>query len=102
MRYTTEEVANTFSGAFEGAAKRLAPAVTAFTELRVEGGEFVAVGEFSLELPLPRWWPIPDGTMALGERLIRGLVEKDTQLTVERIRAECQAWERAGTGRGGE
>ena len=69
--------------------------MTAFTELAAAEGEVRASGDFSLALPLPRWWPIPDGAMAQGERLIRSIVEKDTRLTLERLRAEYEG-RRAG------
>ena len=94
LRYTTEEVANVFSGPFSGAVEKLQPTVTAFTELTADAaaGELRATAEFELALPLPRWWPIPDAAMAAGERLIQAIVAKDTQLTVARLKGEYAAW----------
>ena len=62
--------------------------VEACTELRASGGELSATGDFALTLPLPRWWPVPDRAMKRGESMIRGIVAKDTRLTVERLGRE--------------
>ena len=95
ISYTTEGVELAFGGAFRRVVEKLRFEVTAFTELAAAEGEVRASGDFSLALPLPRWWPIPDGAMAQGERLIRSIVEKDTRLTLERLRAEYEG-RRAG------
>ena len=59
--------------------------VEACTELSARDGKLEATGDFALTLPLPRWWPVPDRAMNRGESMIRGIVDKDTRLTVERL-----------------
>ena len=75
---------------FSGPLRRLVSGLTnigveACTELSADKGTLSATGDFALTLPLPRWWPVPDRAMARGEGMIRGIVEKDTRLTVERL-----------------
>ena len=62
--------------------------VEACTELSARDGTLSATGDFALTLPLPRWWPVPDRAMKRGESMIRGIVAKDTKLTVERLGRE--------------
>lgn len=93
LRYTTEEVTTSYAGLFAGLLESLRPPrIRAVTEVRARGGVLAARGEFSLALPLPRWWPIPDSAMAAGGELVRGIVEKDTRLSVSRIKAEYGEW----------
>ena len=75
---------------FSGPLRRLVSGLTnigveACTELSARDGKLEATGDFALTLPLPRWWPVPDRAMVRGEGMIRGIVEKDTRLTVERL-----------------
>ena len=46
--------------------------------------------DFLLTTPLPGWWPIPDRVMATGGALIKRLFERDTELSVRRVVAECE------------
>ena len=88
LRYTTEDARLAYSGAFCRALEGLAFDITAFTELRATEGALRATGEFELAMPLPSWWPIPDRAMAAGERLVQSIVDKDTRLTVARLKGE--------------
>ena len=89
IRYVTEKCDMVFTGPLRRLVTGLAGiGVEACTELRASGGELSATGDFALTLPLPRWWPVPDRAMARGEGMIRGIVEKDTRLTVERLGRE--------------
>jgi len=92
LRYTTERCDNEYSGIFSRIVARIRPEISAYTELRAESAALVADAEFILSLPLPAWWPIPDRTMAAGGALIRRLVEKDTRLSIKRIKDEYEAW----------
>ena len=86
IRYVTEKCDMVFTGPLRRLVAGLAGiGVEACTELRATGGELSATGDFALTLPLPRWWPISDKAMGRGESMIRGIVEKDTRLTVERL-----------------
>ena len=86
IRYVTEKCSMVFTGPLRRLVSGLAGiGVEACTELRATGGELSATGDFALTLPLPRWWPVPDRAMARGEGMIRGIVAKDTKLTVERL-----------------
>ena len=89
IRYVTEQCEMVFTGPLRRLVAGLAGiGVEACTELRATGGELSATGDFALTLPLPRWWPVPDRAMKRGESMIRGIVEKDTKLTVERLGRE--------------
>ena len=89
IRYVTERCEMVFTGPLRRLVAGLAGiGVEACTELRATGGELSATGDFALTLPLPRWWPVPDRAMARGEGMIRGIVAKDTKLTVERLGRE--------------
>ena len=84
--YVTEQCEMIFTGPLRRLVAGLSGiGVEACTELRATGGELSATGDFALTLPLPRWWPVPDRAMARGEGMIRGIVAKDTKLTVERL-----------------
>ena len=86
IRYVTEKCQMVFTGPLRRLVSGLAGiGVEACTELRATGGELSATGDFALTLPLPRWWPVPDKAMHRGESMIRGIVAKDTRLTVERL-----------------
>ena len=87
--YVTEQCEMIFTGPLRRLVAGLSGiGVEACTELRATGGELSATGDFALTLPLPRWWPVPDRAMARGEGMIRGIVAKDTRLTVERLGRE--------------
>ena len=86
IRYITERCEMVFTGPLRRLVSGLAGiGVEACTELSARDGQLEATGDFALTLPLPRWWPVPDNAMKNGERMIRGIVEKDTKLTVERL-----------------
>ena len=86
IRYVTEKCQMVFSGPLRRLVSGLAGiGVEACTELSARDGKLEATGDFALTLPLPRWWPVPDRAMVRGEGMIRGIVEKDTRLTVERL-----------------
>ena len=86
IRYVTEKCDMVFSGPLRRLVAGLAGiGVEACTELSARDGTLSATGDFALTLPLPRWWPVPDRAMARGEGMIRGIVAKDTRLTVERL-----------------
>ena len=86
IRYVTEQCEMIFTGPLRRLVAGLSGiGVEACTELRATGDELSATGDFALTLPLPRWWPVPDRAMVRGEGMIRGIVEKDTRLTVERL-----------------
>ena len=89
IRYVTEKCQMVFSGPLRRLVSGLAGiGVEACTELSARDGTLSATGDFALTLPLPRWWPVPDRAMARGEGMIRGIVAKDTRLTVERLGRE--------------
>ena len=86
IRYVTEKCSMVFTGPLRRLVSGLAGiGVEACTELSARDGQLEATGDFALTLPLPRWWPVPDKAMQRGESMIRGIVEKDTKLTVERL-----------------
>lgn len=92
IRYVTEGCDLTFTGPLRRLVARLSDiGVQACTELNASDGKLSATGDFTLTLPLPRWWPIPDAAMARGESMIRGIVAKDTRLTIDRIGREYGA-----------
>ena len=89
IRYVTEQCQMVFTGPLRRLVSGLAGiGVEACTELSARDGTLSATGDFALTLPLPRWWPVPDKAMARGEGMIRGIVAKDTRLTVERLGRE--------------
>ena len=91
VRYVTERCDNAFSGRFGGLVGSLPrPSISVCTELRVQDDALVGRSDFSLATPLPAWWPIPDRVMAGGGALIKRLVQRDTQLSVRRVVAECE------------
>ena len=93
VRYVTERIDNSFGGAFGNLVGGLpAPLIAISTELTVRDSDLHLVGhsDFLLTTPLPSWWPIPDRLMAAGGALIKRLVQRDTQLSVRRIVAECE------------
>ena len=86
IRYVTEKCDMVFTGPLRRLVAGLAGiGVEACTELSARDGQLEATGDFALTLPLPRWWPVPDNAMQRGESMIRGIVAKDTKLTVERL-----------------
>ena len=86
IRYVTEKCDMVFTGPLRRLISGLAGiGVEACTELSARDGKLEATGDFALTLPLPRWWPVPDRAMNRGESMIRGIVDKDTRLTVERL-----------------
>ena len=95
VRSTLERCDIEYSGRFGKLVKSLPmPDISAYTGFCVRNGDsLVADSSFELCLPLPSWWPIPDRAMeALGmNALIQRLVEKDTRLSVARIKAEHEA-----------
>mmetsp|Transcript_27700 Transcript_27700/g.81051 ORF Transcript_27700/g.81051 Transcript_27700/m.81051 type:complete len:84 (+) Transcript_27700:140-391(+) len=70
------------------------PQITATSEVRVRDDALAMDTEFLLRVPLPAWWPLPDGVGSVGNSLIRGVVDKDTKLSVTRIKADYAAWRR--------
>ncbi len=89
IRYVTEKCDMIFTGPLRRLVAGLAGiGVEACTELSARDGQLEATGDFALTLPLPRWWPVPDKAMNRGETMIRGIVAKDTRLTVERLGRE--------------
>ena len=89
IRYVTEQCEMIFTGPLRRLVAGLAGiGVEACTELSARDGTLSATGDFALTLPLPRWWPVPDRAMRRGEGMIRGIVAKDTKLTVERLGRE--------------
>ena len=86
IRYVTEKCDMVFTGPLRRLVAGLSNiGVEACTELSARDGKLEATGDFALTLPLPRWWPVPDKAMQRGESMIRGIVAKDTRLTVERL-----------------
>lgn len=93
IRYVTEGCDLRFTGPLRRLVAGLAGiGIEACTELSAREDALSATGDFALTLPLPRWWPIPDAAMARGESMIRGIVAKDTRLTIDRIGREYEAW----------
>ena len=91
VRYVTERCDNAFSGRFGRLVGSLPrPSIAVCTELRVRDQALVGRSDFLLTTPLPGWWPIPDRVMATGGALIKRLFERDTELSVRRVVAECE------------
>ena len=99
LRYTTEGVSIEYAGAFSGPLSQLQPKLTAVSEVRVVDTRMLKMDtEFLLKVPLPQWWPLPDSVDAVGSNLIRGIVQKDTQQSITRVKAEFAAWSRTRAG----
>ena len=96
LRYTTERVRTEYAGPLRDVAQRLpaTPDISAFTELRGSNGKLSMEVDFRLAVPLPAWWPFPDGSAAVGDSLIREIVRRDTRAAVTRVMAEYASWRR--------
>ena len=97
LRYRTERVTVEYNGAFSELLSKLQPRVTALSELCVSGGSVAMSTDFQLNVPLPAWWPIPDSIDPVGSSLIQNIVQKDTQLSITRVKAEYDAWRAQAT-----
>jgi len=92
LRYTTESVRCEYAGAFSGFMSNLQPPhVFAVSELKASGGALAMQTVFELSMPLPSWWPMREGVATVGSNLIQGITEKDTRLSVSRVKAEFLA-----------
>lgn len=97
LQYCTQRVTTEYIGTFSGLVSNLQPpSIEALSELRVVNGSLVMDTEFLLTMPLPAWVPGSSADLervaAPGNSLIRGIVEKDTRLSVARVKAEFAKW----------